>query len=106
MIEIKYVYLIVCLWVLSIMFVLAISGCSTIPKFDSFKAQSCLVVYCESSENNKVKKAGLVLVDIAANSQGIDLDLNSGICEQYYNNREVQGGFVYAKKSAYDICRE
>ena len=92
--------------ILIVLFVVTLTGCATKPRFESFKAQSCIVVYCESYENSKVKKAGLVLIDIAASSQGIDLDLGRGFCEEYYRHREFTGGYVYAFKSAYDVCNE
>ncbi|RKZ62364.1 MAG: hypothetical protein DRQ44_11060 [Gammaproteobacteria bacterium] len=92
-----------------LMLVFLMVGCATVEEkpsmFDSFKAQSCLVIYCESSENSRVKKAGLKLVEIAFATQGADIKLGRGVCERYYFNREPAGGYVYAKKSAYEVCK-
>jgi len=79
-------------------------GCTSAPKLDSFQAQSCVLVYCESSENSKVKSAGLKLTEIALATQGVDLELNRGFCEEYYTKRALD--YRYAKKSAYQVCHE
>jgi len=71
-----------------------------------FKSQACLNVYCEDSENSNVKKAGLKLVEIAAEVYSIDLELNRGVCENYYLHREVANGYLYLNKSAYEVCKE
>lgn len=83
-----------------------LQGCSTAPKLDSFQAQSCLVVYCQSSESSKVKKAGLKLVEIAASTQNIELSLERGICEKYYKNTQLADGYLYQFKSAEQVCDE
>jgi len=83
---------------------LLLQGCQASPSFNSFQAQSCLVVYCESSENRKVKNAGLKLIEIALTTQNIDLNIGRGFCEKYYINRNVD--YRYLKKSAYDVCND
>ena len=100
----KSIYFSVYYGIVIILFMLVITGCSTQHKFDSFKAQSCIYVYCESSEYNKAKKAGLKLVEIAASIYNIDLELNRGICEEYYTKRELD--YRYAAKSASEVCSE
>ena len=71
-----------------------------------FKSQACLKVYCEDSENSNVKKAGLKLVEIAAGIYNLDLELDRGVCENYYLHREVANGYLYLNKSAYEVCKE
>jgi len=82
---------------------LLISGCSSFPKIDTFQSQSCVVVYCEDSEHNKSKAAGLKLIEIIGASQGIDIKLGRGFCEQYYTKRDID--YRYTRKSAYDVCK-
>jgi len=86
-----------------ILFIL-LSGCSVLDT-NSFQFQSCLKIYCDSSEDSKVKSAGLKIVSIAAESQGIKLELDRGFCSKYYDNRAPANGYVYLKKSAYDVCK-
>jgi len=88
--------------------VLFLSGCAFNPinmnSDDRFKFQACAVVYCESSEDSKVKKAGLKLLEIVVAIKGGDLNLGSGFCKEYYDKRELLNGWVWARRSAYDIC--
>lgn len=85
-----------------------LSGCSVIPgqlsDADKFKIQACSVVYCESTERSKIKRAGLKMMSISASAYGLNLDLERGVCEEYYSKRELFEGYVYARRSAYDIC--
>lgn len=73
---------------------------------NDFQWQSCMVVYFESYENSKVKAAGIKLIEIAANVYNIELDLGRGFGEEYYSKREPAGGYVYLKKSAFEVCNE
>lgn len=75
-------------------------------KQTKFKWQACLVVYCTDTENSKVKKAGLKIVEIAAASQGVKLELNRGICTGYYEKRLPGNEYIWAKKSAEQVCHE
>jgi len=90
---------IICYLLLSLLF----SGCTQGVALDSFQAQSCRVVYCESSENSKVKAAGLKLIAIALATQGVDLTLGRGFCEEYYMKREID--YRYALKPAAEVCQ-
>ena len=84
-----------------VIFLTLLQGCGFTA--DTFQSHSCMVVYCESSENSKVKAAGLKLIDIASQTQGVDLELDRGFCEEYYTRREFD--YRYARKSAYDVCK-
>ena len=100
----RRIYLTWCIAIVIVLFAITIAGCAgNKPKFDSFKAQSCLQVYCESSENSKSKRAGLALVGIAASVYNIDLDLNRGICEEYYNKR-YGADYRYLRVGAEEVC--
>ena len=79
----KVIYFGIYYAILVLLFVTVIVGCSTNVGLDSFKAQSCIKVYCDNSEESVKKKAGLKLVEIAASIYNIDLELNRGICEEY-----------------------
>lgn len=91
-----------------IVLALLLAGCAFNPgnlsKEQKFKFQSCVVVYCEDSESSKVKKAGLKLLEITAAVNGGDLNLRRGFCEEYYDKRQMLNGWVWAKRSAFDIC--
>jgi len=92
-----------------VLIALLLSGCASFnPKLlsveDRFKFQACLTVYCDSSENSVIKKSGLKLIEIALGSQNIKLDLRRGFCEKYYTQRQLENGWVWAKKSSYEIC--
>lgn len=102
----KLIYFWGCYTIVIVMLVVVISGCSStqnIKQFDSFKAQSCLKVYCENSENSKSKRAGLTLIGIAASVYNVDLDLNRGICEEYYIKR-AGADYRYLKAPAEEVC--
>lgn len=93
----------------TICLLIALSGCATLDVHtmtpqERFQWQSCLVVYCEDTENSAFKWAGLKLIEIAFITQGVGLNLGRGICETYYSKREPASGYVYAKKSAANIC--
>jgi len=81
---------------------LLLTACTATPNLQSFRAQSCVVVYCESTENSKVKAAGLRLVKIALAVNGADLDLNRGFCEEYYTNRTLD--YRYSVQTAEQVC--
>lgn len=73
---------------------------------DRFKFQACTTVYCERWETSKIKKAGLKLVEIALITQGVNLDIGRGFCEEYYSKREPANDYIYANKAAVDICND
>ena len=98
------IYLIFCAWILTIMFVITLSGCATRPKFDSFKAQSCIKVYCDNSEDSVKKAAALKLTEIAASIYNVDLDLNRGFCEEYYTKRDID--YRYLRVGAEEVCNQ
>ena len=79
-----------------------LTSCSAL-KMDTFQKQSCVVVYCESSESNKTKAAALKLLEITAATQGADLKLGRGFCEEYYTKRALD--YRYSVKSAEDVCQ-
>lgn len=66
--------------------------------FDDFESQHQLMLYCEATEYHAGKQAGLRLIEIAARTHNIDLQLNRGICEKYYQRREPANGYIYLKK--------
>ena len=87
----------------------ALFGCTQKPiikKEYRFKYYACLVVYCEASENSLTKRAGLKIIEIASNSIGAKAELDRGICEEYYSNRNIATGYIYANKSALEVCEE
>lgn len=83
-----------------------ISGCSLLAPalkyklFDDFESQHQLMLYCENSEGHSGKIAGLMLIEIAASTQNIDLELNRGLCEKYYQRREPANAYIYMKNKA------
>lgn len=89
--------------------VISLTVCSTksaktISNHDKFKIQACSVVYCENSELSKIKKAGLKIMELSAGVAGFSISLDRGYCEEYYKKREFMTGYVYAKKSSYQLC--
>lgn len=75
-----------------------ISGCT---QHVNFRLQACKTVYCEYTENSKIKKAGYIIASIML---GVNLDYR--FCNEYYSKRELFSGYVYVTKSAYEVCME
>jgi len=85
-----------------VIIVFLLQACSSVPKITSFQFQSCVVVYCNNTEEFIVKNAGLKLIEIAGSVYNIKLSLNRGFCEEYYIKRGID--YRYLNNSAYNIC--
>lgn len=93
-----------------IVILLLLTSCSTnrlvVTKQNRFKFQACTVVYCESSEFNIAKNAGLKIIELVVSIKGGGVSLGRGFCEEYYQKRRINSGYVWSKKTAKEVCEE
>ena len=68
---------------LTISLLVMVSGCTNIPK-----TQEEIQEYCDSSEYSVKKEVGLSLAEIILGFFDFEVELNRGICENYYNCRD------------------
>ena len=64
----------------------------------SFRFDSCVVAYCEASEDSKLKNLSLMIARVYG------LNVKRGFCSKYYDKREMNSGYVYARRSAVEVC--
>ena len=63
-------------------------SCASTPK-EKYQSQLDFESYCSRSEGSLKKQIALGVLEAAAGSQGIDLSLQRGRCEEYYNKRDI-----------------
>lgn len=87
-----------------LIFLLIIAGCSTKAIFipSNLQEEACRYEYCRVSEDSVSKALALRFLTLAASSQGVELNLNKGICTELYTKRDID--YRYAFKSAKQIC--
>ncbi|RLA38628.1 MAG: hypothetical protein DRR06_20430 [Gammaproteobacteria bacterium] len=67
-----------------------------------WQKQACFVTVCDRTEDSKTKAVALALLEAAASTVDVEIDLKSGVCTEYYENRDLS--WVYARRSASEIC--